>query len=278
MGSVPSIPQTELKNRRPFSLVLFLFATAFVFFLSHQTLKGRMPAYYVPGAGPTIIRQWVLGSAIVIFVFCSIFLIRHYMRVYEKFIYWHALAFILFAIGLFGVWMQRTVGGPLSWAGRSAQFASGVYFLISGISALRSAKRFGVSVESSIASFFTDSELNYRTLLEMIADPVISMDSQNRILAWNAAAEHVFGYKRTEVIGSSIMNLCILPGLPQGTELNLPYLEPSDRQGQQGGRKTGRNSRRGNSLISTNRERHGYHPPCEGHHRSGVGARSASGK
>jgi PAS domain S-box-containing protein len=225
MGSVPSIPQTELKNRRPFSLLLFLFATAFVFFLAYQTLKGRMPAYYVPGAGPTIIRQWVLGSAIVIFVFCSIFLIRHYMCVYEKFIYWHALAFILFAIGLFGVWMQTTVGGPLSWAGRSAQFASGVYFLISGISALRSAKRFGVSVESSIASFFTDSELNYRTLLEMIADPVISMDSQNRILAWNAAAEHVFGYKRTEVIGSSIMNLFVLPGLPQGNGIKLAIPE-----------------------------------------------------
>lgn len=50
-----------------------------------------------------------------------------------------------------------------------------------------------------------------RMILETANDPFITMDAAGRVAAWNARAEHVFGWPRAEAIGQKLCDL-IIPG------------------------------------------------------------------
>jgi membrane-associated phospholipid phosphatase len=98
------------------------------------TLSGNMPTFFVQGEGGTLLRQIVLGSAIIMFVSTAILLRGGNGRgVSSAFRYWYALALLLMAVGLFGVMVQSTVGSALGWTGRIAQYLGGVYLLVAAV-------------------------------------------------------------------------------------------------------------------------------------------------
>src|SRR5207248_1156938 len=51
-------------------------------------------------------------------------------------------------------------------------------------------------------------EERYRLLVESIADYAICLlDAQGQIMSWNGGAERIFGYPRSEIIGSHLGRL-----------------------------------------------------------------------
>jgi diguanylate cyclase (GGDEF)-like protein/PAS domain S-box-containing protein len=51
------------------------------------------------------------------------------------------------------------------------------------------------------------SEARYRSVVETATDAIITSDASGRILFWNAAAEHVYGYTEAEAIGAPLSML-----------------------------------------------------------------------
>lgn len=54
-----------------------------------------------------------------------------------------------------------------------------------------------------------ESEEKFRNLVETATDAIISTDSEGNITFWNKAAERVFGYKDSEIIGKPVS--CLIP-------------------------------------------------------------------
>jgi len=189
---------------------------------------------------------------------------------------------MLYASGLFGVWMQAAVGSPVGWVGRTAQFLSGVYFLIAARAALRDAKASGVSVGAAIASFFRESELNYKTLVETLTDAIISTDAQGRILVWNRAAENMFGYVQGEAVGFTIEELAILPDFSK-LKSNFAWakhnITNSKHTRNLREEEKGRGISRGRfNFIQGDERRDRSNPDRQRHHRTKAGAGDVAGE
>src|SRR5437660_7274151 len=54
-------------------------------------------------------------------------------------------------------------------------------------------------------------EMLYRGILENALDCIITMDAAGRVVEFNPAAEHVFGFSREEAIGQELAELIIPP-------------------------------------------------------------------
>ena len=59
-------------------------------------------------------------------------------------------------------------------------------------------------VGESTASGFMASAERYRSIVETTRDAIILGDLNGNILSWNKAAEHMFGYSATEIVGKSL--------------------------------------------------------------------------
>jgi PAS domain S-box-containing protein len=60
-------------------------------------------------------------------------------------------------------------------------------------------------------------------LVEAAMDPVVSMDGRGRVVAWNPAAERVFGYSAAEAIGREVADLIIPPELREQHRKGLAH-------------------------------------------------------
>jgi PAS domain S-box-containing protein len=64
-----------------------------------------------------------------------------------------------------------------------------------------------ITAHKTAEDLVRESESRYRTLAETATDAIITVDPQNRILFANAAAEHMFGYDRQELMGMALTAL-----------------------------------------------------------------------
>ena len=170
---------------------------------------GILPRFFVQGVGPTALRQFVLISAMNLYIFSAVLFMIHYRRWRSDFIYWYALALAMISVGLFGILLQKSVGCPIGWLGRSAQYLGGLFGLIAILMAVSSAISKKLSIEESIALLFIDAETSYRNLVEMAGDSIITFDQDGRIIGWNSAAERMFDRSKSEAIGSIFFDLII---------------------------------------------------------------------
>lgn len=61
------------------------------------------------------------------------------------------------------------------------------------------------------------------TLLERALDAVVGMDDAGKVIAWNGAAEEMFGWKRDEAIGASMGELIVPPQHREGHAKGLEH-------------------------------------------------------
>jgi hypothetical protein len=108
--------------------------------LTLATLSGVTPQFFVQGVGPTLIRQSVLGAAIVLFLLTALVSMRVFAKSRNSFHFWYALSLIMIALGLIAFFLQSAVGSPIGWLGRSGQYIGGVYALIAVLIVFKAAR------------------------------------------------------------------------------------------------------------------------------------------
>jgi len=173
-----------------------------------SALAQWTPTFIVQGQGGTLVRQFVLGSAIVMFAFTAFQLIGTNRRSPSPFTHWYGLALALIAAGLLGIMMEPSAGSPLSWLGRAAQYVGGVYMLIAGVMSVRQSQVWGIPLERALRE-----ERNFaKTVLETAGALVVVLDRQGRIRRFNRACEETTGYSAAEVQGRVLWEFLIPPG------------------------------------------------------------------
>jgi PAS domain S-box-containing protein len=179
---------------------------AFVAVVLFASLHGYLPAFVGEGALRQI-RPIILSVAMAFFALSAILVWWLYARTNRQFLYWYGLALAVTAMGMLAVAGTSTIGTPITWAGRLAQYLGGIYLVIAVTKAARQASRQGSTVEEVMANVFRESEVWYGDLVLAASDAIIAADEESRVLLWNPAAERIFGFKESEVIGSHLPDL-----------------------------------------------------------------------
>ena len=172
------------------------------------TLAGRFPTFFVQGQGGTPVRQLVLGSAIVMFVFTAALLGLANRRSMSAFAYWYSLALGLTAAGLFGVMLEPVHGSVLSWTGRATQYLGGAYMLVAAIASARESREWGIPLEAVLS----DARQRLDVLFESAADGVVvheagSGTAGGELIRANPAICELLGYTEQEMRGLKVQDI-----------------------------------------------------------------------
>ncbi|MCF8062870.1 MAG: hypothetical protein K9M82_10165, partial [Deltaproteobacteria bacterium] len=92
-------------------------------------LQDLLPAFFIPGQGPTPFRQAVLSLAVTFFLIASAAFMFIYFRIRVSFLCWYALSLLLIGQGLGIILFVDQLGSLMNWAGRAYQYLGGAYFL-----------------------------------------------------------------------------------------------------------------------------------------------------
>jgi hypothetical protein len=101
-------------------------ALVVVVILSIET--NLLPDFFVPGKGPTLLRQTALGAAVVLFSYSAVVLMRSYRQRKIAVLFWFSLGLAANAIGYLSALFGKVPGGPFSWLGRISLILGGLYF------------------------------------------------------------------------------------------------------------------------------------------------------
>ena len=178
---------------------------------SAASLKGIIPPFFVQGAGPTTLRQGVLGAADILFAFSFLIFAGSYLRNRETFLYWYSSALALTAISLTAFFIQHAVGSPIGWAGRLSQYVAGIYFLIAVITTARSAHARRVSFDRVLTASLGPGEEKFRALAENSPDIIGRFDREMKHLYLNPAGLRLYGKPVGSFLGRTI-DEAALPG------------------------------------------------------------------
>ena len=111
-----------------------------------------MPLFFIQGQGGTPVRQFILGSAISMFVLTAVLLWKSKRQNAFLFSYWYSLSLLLLSIGLFGVLLEPIHGGVLSWTSRAAQYLGEVYMLVAAAESVRKGDGKTITLEYALES------------------------------------------------------------------------------------------------------------------------------
>jgi len=175
-------------------------------------LLDLLPAFFVPGRGPTPFRQVVLSSTVLLLAVSFAMFMNLYSRNRIRFLYWYALSLLLIAQGLGVVLFLREMGNLVNWVGRAYQYLGGIYVFIALTGAFRAARTRGTSIERALpalvdAEALRKAEDTLRVqgqIVEQVHDSVISTDLDGRVTSWNRGAEIMLGYTAEEALGKAV--------------------------------------------------------------------------
>jgi PAS domain S-box-containing protein len=232
IATLINAPQHKLASHRALRIGLCYLAVFLIMsFYCIASYENLVATFFVQGAGPTILRQFVLGIATALFAISSVTFLIIYSRSRADFTYWFSIALAMIALGLIVVFFQKVVGSPMGWVGRAAQYLGCIYMLAGIVAAYRISNIKRITLENEFARSFTYIEANYKTLVEMAPNAIISYDKQSRILSWNPAAAKIFGYTEPEAIGANVIDF-IFPG-ESALLINSELQELARAKGQQ---------------------------------------------
>jgi hypothetical protein len=113
-------------------LVIIAFATWLAF-------RGVIPSFPIPLTdapmiGSIGVGDVIKGVAAILCIASALVYLRIYFRSRSDFCYWYSLGLILLAFGVIFVG-QGALESRIAWLGRASQYAGGIYFLVSVLSA-----------------------------------------------------------------------------------------------------------------------------------------------
>ena len=112
-----------------------------------------------------------------------------------------------------GVMCIEHVGGPRAWTFDEQNFALSLANLV--VVALADADR------RQAVQNLAESEARARLVLDSAHDAFIGMDSDGRVVSWNAQAESTFGWLRDDIIGKSLAATIIPEGFREAHQAGL---------------------------------------------------------
>jgi PAS domain S-box-containing protein len=222
---------SDAKKTRTAAL-MYVAIILFVLVLTGTTVTGLTPRFFIQEVGPTLLRQGVLISAIVVLAASSVMFYLDHLRKREDFFFWMAVSFGLIAIGLLAFAQEIVVGGLVGWFGRTAEYAGACFALVAYLGVRKTASAHGIPVEERLAQFFGEAEVGYRALVEASTSAIVILDPADRVLVWNPAAERMFGYSKTEMVGTPIALITPGDGLLSAVQAVSPTVP--DREAQTG--------------------------------------------
>ncbi|MDD1775884.1 MAG: PAS domain S-box protein [Candidatus Methanomethylicus sp.] len=218
IDAIPNGPSLRKKNL----LIGYLVAFASLGIGFGLILLGHGPAFFT-SSGPTLTRQWVLGSTILLYASSSLMLVFQYRRTKSLTLYWYSLGLALFALALYGTAAYIVPNAPFNWLARLSQMIASLYFLMA-LLAIRRVKTFdtiGIDpIEERWGMAFKNAERRIPDLfsqaLNGIAYQRILTDYKGKpvdyvFLDVNDAFEKQTGLKRGDVIGKRATK--VLPGI-----------------------------------------------------------------
>ena len=209
-----------VRNRRIKLITVYSIIAAGLIFLFWGSWADMVPTFFTSRVGPTLIRQWVLGGAVLFYEITVILFILLYTRSRQLFILIYAIALSLIGTGLLGVWFQKAVGSPIGWLGRSSQYAGAIYFLASVVLVYRKGES-NRYIENILSGFFGNylkEQVEIRTaelkkaqeslrrdhnLLNSIANTspggIVILDREGKIAFANPRAESILGLSKKQI-------------------------------------------------------------------------------
>ena len=204
-------PEVGLKRKETWLAFGYVGLIVFMGLFTMASLKGLIPPFFIQGVGPTVLRQWVLGSAGIFFAFSFLIFLGLYLRNGEAFLYWYSSALALTAISLTAFFIQSAVGSPIGWAGRLSQYLGGIYFLIAVITAIRSAQARRISFDNILTALLSPAEEKFRALSEHSPDVIDRFDRELNHIYVNPTGLRLYGKSAGSIIGKTIEET----GLPE---------------------------------------------------------------
>ncbi len=203
MLEIADLPRAQKPPTRKRNLFLSYAAVLLIaLLLLSLSLRGQMPAFFVQGIGPTLLRQAVVGLAVALLFFSGLLHLLFYGKKKNDFLFWYALALITIAIGLLGSLLQHSLGGIIGWTSRLAQYVGGVYLLAAVLSI--STRR---SFEGTLVDLFQRPGNLYAAMFENSLDGILVAARGGTVLAANPRALDMLGYDAAEIRTLSVEDL-----------------------------------------------------------------------
>jgi len=153
LAVVGEVPQTR-KAVQSVTIMVYGGAVVFEVLLIFSAVLGLLPPFFVPGTGPSVLRQVILSNAAEMYALAAILFFFLYGKKRDHFFFWFSLSLGLVATGLLAVLVQPAVGSMVGWAGRSAQYLGACFALVAIQAAKESATRSGISLPAQFNTFF----------------------------------------------------------------------------------------------------------------------------
>ncbi len=200
------------ERRKLHVLATYGVSALLVCFAALIATEDLAPVFFIPGQGPTLIRQLVLSCAVSAFLVSSFIFMQIHFKTRVSFLYWYSLSLLLVAQGLGVMLFLKDLGSLMNWTGRAFQYAGGVYFLAAIMGAFKEARSKRIPIEKALPMFVGIEELRKakeRTsnIIESIRDNFFVLDREWRFTLVNAEAERQFHKSREELIGRNVWEL-----------------------------------------------------------------------
>ncbi len=181
--------------------VLIAGSCGFIVFVTAGAVYGFLPSFF-EGGGYTSLRTVTVFVASAVHLSASVALVKSYQRNKQNHLFWYSLSMLMFSFGLLGTGLETISGGLVDWAGRLAQYASGVFAFFAATEILKAARRQGVGVPGAMSRFFAEAPPLYQNVLETCSCAIVSVDQDFCIVYFNPEAEALFGTTQKQVLGT----------------------------------------------------------------------------
>ncbi|MBU3915540.1 PAS domain-containing protein [bacterium] len=122
-------PEQDVRKRKRWLVILYSVVFALLAILTFGVHRHILPTFFIQGQGPTLLRQIVLGGAVVFFFISGLLFGILYKNDRSSFSSWYMVALFLIAMGLGAIFIQKSFGSPIGWLGRIAQYLGGLYMI-----------------------------------------------------------------------------------------------------------------------------------------------------
>ncbi len=204
---------SKIENSLKAVITIYISTVVFVLAISALVLFGYVPAFFT-ASGPTLLRQTVLGSGIILFAVACIMFIRQYLKSKAPSLYWYSLAIGLFSVSLSSTFEVQLLGDIPTWLGRIGLYIGTIYLTAAILSTKK--KNYDIDRASAWAKAFKANPEQFEALFSNMIDAFlygkIIVDREGNPVDWvfldvNDSYGKVTGLKREQVIGKKVSEL-----------------------------------------------------------------------